>query len=189
MRQLTFGPGVQEVPKWSPDGRWITFDASPLFPDDPAFHTSIWTMRADGSHARQLTRNGFDVESVFSPDGTRIVFGRITGATPQGDQLEALYVMNTDGTRLHQIVPPRAGLEHPDWSPDGRSISFNIAPEAVQAAASGSVLVVHPDGGKLRVLLRPTDQLRFFKPVWSQTAASCSSAATTSRLTLTSSAP
>jgi TolB protein len=165
--QLTFGPGIQEVPKWSPDGRSITFDASPTFPDDPAFHTSVWTMSADGSHARQLTYDGFDVEPVFSPDGTRIAFGRITGLTPQGDQLEALYVMNADGSRLHQIVAPRAGLEHPDWSPDGRLISFNIAPEAAQAPASGSILVVHDDGGTPRVLRRPTDLLRFFKPVWS----------------------
>jgi Tol biopolymer transport system component len=104
---------------------------------------------------------------VFSPDGTRIVFGRITGVTPQGNQLEALYVMSTDGTRLRQIVAPRAGLEHPDWSPDGRLISFNIAPEAADAPESGSVLVVRPDGGTPRVLRAPTSQLRFFKPVWS----------------------
>src|SRR5204863_3927995 len=84
-----------------------------------------------------------------------------------GDQLEALYVINADGTRLQQIVPPRAGLEHPDWSPDSRFISFNIEPESPRAPASGSVLVVHPDGGTPRVLRQPTDQLRFFKPVWS----------------------
>jgi Tol biopolymer transport system component len=166
-RQLTSGPAIQEVPKWSPDGRWITFDAAPVFPDDPAFSTSIWVIRADGSDARQLTRDGFDVEPVFSPDGTRVVFGRITGVSAQGDQMEALYVVNTDGTGLHQIVAPRAGLEHPDWSPDGRLISFNIAPEAAAASESGSVMVVHPDGGSLQVLRRPTERLRFFKPVWS----------------------
>jgi TolB protein len=166
-RQLTFEPGIQEVPKWSPDGRSITFDASPTLPDDPTFHTSVWIINADGSRARQLTYDGFDVEPVFSPDGAQIVFGRITGFTPQGDQLEALYVMDADGGRLHQIVAPRAGLEHPDWSPDGRLISFNIAPESVQAPASGSVQVVHPDGGTPRVLRQPTDQLSFFKPVWS----------------------
>jgi Tol biopolymer transport system component len=38
-RQLTFGSGIQEVPRWSPDGRRITFDASPLSPADPNFST------------------------------------------------------------------------------------------------------------------------------------------------------
>ena len=129
VRQLTFGKGIQEVPKWSPDGRWITFDASPDFPDEPGFHTDIWTMRADGTGARQLTSGAFDVEPVFSPDGRRIAFGRITGVDAQGFQLEAVYVINTDGTHLREVVPPLADLEHPDWSPDGAWISFNIAPE------------------------------------------------------------
>jgi Tol biopolymer transport system component len=64
-------------------------------------------------------------------------------------------------------VPPRAGLEHPDWSPDGRQISFNIAPEAVQANDSGSVLLVRADGGTPRLLRGAGERLRFFKPVWS----------------------
>ena len=165
VRQLTFGPAVQEVPKWSPDGRWITFDAAPTF--GPDFSTSIWVMRADGSGARLLTDDGFDVEPVFSLDGRRIAFGRITGIDGQGDQLEALYVVNADGTGLRQVLAPRPGLEHPDWSPDGRWISFNIAPEAAAAPNAGSVMVVHPNGRGLHVLRRPTDRLQFFNPVWS----------------------
>ena len=162
VRQLTFGKGIQEVPKWSPDGRQITFDASPAFPGEPGFHTDIWTMRADGTGARQLTSGAFDVEPVFSPDGRQIAFGRITGVDAQG-QLEAIYVINTDGTHLREVVPPLANLEHPDWSPDGTWISFNIAPEAPNAA----VMVVHPDGTGLRVVRSSDNQFSLFKPVWS----------------------
>jgi Tol biopolymer transport system component len=124
-------------------------------------------MRADGSHARQVTSDGFDVEPVFSPDGKRIAFGRITGVTAAGDQLEAVYVVDVDGTHLRQVVPPLAGLEHPDWSPNGAWISFNIAPESVNAPDSGSIITVHPNGNGLRVLQGLSDDLRFFKPVWS----------------------
>ena len=163
VRQLTFGKGIQEVPKWSPDGRQITFDASPAFPGEPGFHTDIWTMRADGTGARQLTSGAFDVEPVFSPDGRQIAFGRITGVDAQGGQLEAIYVINTDGTHLREVVPPLANLEHPDWSPDGTWISFDIAPEAPNAA----VMVVHPDGTGLRVVRSSDNQFSLFKPVWS----------------------
>ena len=163
VRQLTFGEGIQEVPKWSPDGRRITFDASPDLPDAPGFHTDIWIMRANGTDVRQLTRGAFDVEPVFSPDGRRIAFGRITGVDAQGFQLEAIYVINTDGTGLRQVVPPLADLEHPDWSPNGAWISFNIGPDQPHAA----VMVVHPNGKGLRVLRRSDNRLRLFKPVWS----------------------
>jgi TolB protein len=167
MRQISFGAGFQEVPKWSPTGRLIVFDASPVLPDAPGFHTSIWVMRADGSHIRQVTHRGFDVEPVFSPDGTRIAFGRITGTNTDGDQLEALYVVGVDGRHLHRVVAATAGLEHPDWSPNGRWISFNIAPEAAGARGAGSILAVHPDGNGLHALRRWTQRFKFYKAVWS----------------------
>jgi dipeptidyl aminopeptidase/acylaminoacyl peptidase len=163
-RALTSAPGVQEAPDWSPDGRWIAYDA--YDPAQPVFSTSIWVMRADGSGARQVTRGGFDVEPVFSPDGTRIAFGRLTDDSPAG-QLEALYVVNTDGTGLRQVIAPRAGLEHPDWSPDGRSLIVNIGPEYADAADAGAVLSIRPDGRGLHVLRPPTSHLRFFKATWS----------------------
>jgi TolB protein len=166
-RQITFGRGLQEVPRWSPDGRWITFDSSPVAPDNPSFSTSIWIMRPDGSDTRRITRGGFDVEPVFSPSGAKVAFGRIAGTNASGDQLEALDVVNVTGKLLRRVIPARAGLEHPDWSPDGRWITFNIEPLTAGTAAAGAILAVHPNGRGLHILRRATARLRFFKAVWS----------------------
>lgn len=71
--------------------------------------------------------------------------------------------MKTDGTRRRRIVAPTLGLEHPDWSPNGRWITFNIAPEAPRAA----VMAVRPNGRHLRVVRSSTGRFELFKPVWS----------------------
>ena len=101
-RSLTSAPGVQEGPKWSPDGRLITYDAFAAGQDP--FAVSIWVMRSDGTDPHELTQGFIDVEPVFSPDGTRIACGRISGDSPEG-QLEAVYVVNVDGTGLREILP------------------------------------------------------------------------------------
>ena len=163
-RTLTANAGVQEAPDWSSDGKWIAYNSF-TFDTGPSA-ISIWIMRADGSDARMLTEGAIDVEPVFSPDGSKLAFGRIVGDSPQG-QLEAIYVVNADGTGLREVVPARAGLEHPDWSPDGRSIVFNIAPENPVAADTGAIMSVQPDGQRLHVLVPGTKELRFFKPSWS----------------------
>lgn len=165
-KTLTSETGVQEAPKWSPDGESIAYDGFPFPVDEANFAISIWVIHADDSDPRQLTHDALDVEPVFSPDGTKIAFGRITGDSPDG-QLEGIYVIKADGTGLREVVAPRAGLEHPDWSPDGRSITFNIAPENPAAADSGSILAVRPDGSGLRVLQQATSRFKFFKAVWS----------------------
>jgi len=168
-RQLTFGRGIQGDARYSHDGRSLAFDASTLLPDDPGFSTDIWVMGVDGSQPRQVTRGGFDVEPVWSPDGQQIAFGRIVAPTSPTDfsQNEGVYVVRTDGSDLHEVVPPRPGLEHPAWSPDGSRLVFNISPEAQSAPGSGSVFAVSPDGSGLHVVRAADDRWFFFKPVWS----------------------
>ena len=68
LRVITSGPGIHEIPSWSPSGRRIVFDYSPeADPSKPGFQTRLWTMRADGSRARPLPmrRPGFDVEPKY----------------------------------------------------------------------------------------------------------------------------
>ncbi len=161
-RHLTSGPGIQEAPKWSPDGQWIAFDRSLQLPDDPGFSTAIWVMRADGSQKRRITFGGFDIEPVFSPDGRQIAFGRITGVNGDGVQQEGLYVMDRDGSHLREIAPATLGVAHPDWSPDGRWIAFTSEPGGPE-----SVYEVHPDATALHSLRPATARFQFYKPIWS----------------------
>src|SRR4051812_9523496 len=79
-RIITRGPGIHEVPSWSPDGPRIVFDFSPTSdPNTPDFHTSLWTMRADGGGQRPLPvfPSGFDVEPKYSANGRWIAFDRL----------------------------------------------------------------------------------------------------------------
>jgi TolB protein len=56
--RLTHGEGNSENPRFSPDGRHI------VFASDRAGTYDIYTMRADGTHVRRLSRNG----NCFTPD-------------------------------------------------------------------------------------------------------------------------
>jgi WD40 repeat protein len=166
-REIVFSePGIQDSPDWSPDGQWIAFNA--MDASLPYFSTSIWMVRPDGSDPTRVTSGGFDVEPVFSPDSSQIAFTRIVeNGDDEHPQVNSLHVVNIDGTGLREVVPARAGLEHPDWSPDGKWLGFNIAPENGQLADSGSLLAVRPDGKALHVLRARTADLGFFKMAWS----------------------
>ena len=61
LTRLTWGEGNNENPRWSPDGRHIVFSSNRAGTYD------IYSMRADGSDVRRLTRGG----NCFTPDWSK----------------------------------------------------------------------------------------------------------------------
>jgi Tol biopolymer transport system component len=72
LRQLTEGPGIDRVPRWSPDGQWIaTFS-------DRTKELQVWVIRPDGSDSRQVTNISSSV-AAWSPDSRRMAVARGAG--------------------------------------------------------------------------------------------------------------
>jgi Tol biopolymer transport system component len=115
---LTNDADYQDKPQWSPDGTKILYEAdvtdiltSNTFPD-------VFVMNADGSGKTNLTNTpaAGDFSPVWSPDGTKIAFGR-----SYDDQ--GIYVMDSDGS--DQVNLTQTNYDgYPSWSPDGTKIAF-----------------------------------------------------------------
>jgi Tol biopolymer transport system component len=78
--QLTFTPENENAPRWSPDGKYISFlSARP----GPAKGTQVWVLERTGGEARQLTQLKGGVSSYrWSPDSTRLAIVRRDGDEP-----------------------------------------------------------------------------------------------------------
>lgn len=110
-RQLTSGPGPKTYPVFSPDGRFVAYEAE----------NDIWSVDVESGRAARLTTNvAADRSAAWSPDGREIVFASSRWNRP------ALYVMSARGEReaLRRITPEGFSGAVPVWTRDGQWILF-----------------------------------------------------------------
>jgi Tol biopolymer transport system component len=116
--QITKPPLLTQLPRWSPDGKWIAFMGK-----DPG---QKWRVRVvsvnGGSYAPVTTVNDEEGAPTWSPDSSQIAFGGMTQPPERTSGQLVIHIFNLKTGQLSQ-VPGSEGLWTARWSPDGRYIS------------------------------------------------------------------
>jgi len=133
-------------PRWSPDGRYLAYIATPAGADK----AQIMLMDRRGGDARPITQVKGDIgEYAWAPDGKRLVFAMeqseegAAQKSPRPIVIDALhfkddadgylgaghgrhlYLIDIDGKRVDALTTDdKFNEDMPAWSPDGRRIAF-----------------------------------------------------------------
>jgi len=139
--QLTFEPGLETDPSWSPDGRFVAYAS------DQSGNFDIWVRSIGEGNSVQVTSSpAHDWQPNWSPDGLSLVFRS-----------------EREGGGLF-VVPALGGSERklcgfgyrPRWSPDGSQVLFDSS--AYIGAVKSKTFVISATGGT------PRDVLNDFVP-------------------------
>jgi serine/threonine protein kinase/Tol biopolymer transport system component len=111
--QLTYAPLVASLPRWSPDGQRIAFDATQF-----GKPWKVFLVSAQGGDPREVSsENRGEFDPTWSPDGKQIAFGRQD--VPEAQNISVLDVQ----THQVSVLPGSQGTFSPRWSPDGRFLA------------------------------------------------------------------
>ncbi len=177
---------IYDDPELSPDGGRIALSTDR---DSTQFEEGIAVVNRDGSGFRRLTTPTstdtvfvLDLSPAWSPDGSRLLFTRVTldntnQAAPKAST--ALYLVPSGGGAATAVANAADGYTA-DWSPDGTKIVFAALPAATTANPdpdSGPLVVVNADGTGGRTTLGPVGLM----PAWSPDGTTIAYATVTAR--------
>jgi TolB protein len=136
--QLTNTPEYESSPSWSPDNRWLAYEA--YVPDETGGNLEIFVRTLDGSQdvVRLTTDPAADFEPAWSPSGRTIAF---VSTRQDGKDI---WVANLDqSTHMFSNLSqdPDLAETSPVWSPDGSMLSWT----ALDADGMETIRIWNPD--------------------------------------------
>jgi TolB protein len=141
LRQLTQGPGNDQVPNWSRDGRRLVFYS------DRSGVDQLYRLEFPGGAVAPLTRDTFANRAAsWSPDGRTLLFQSERHGEPSD-----IYRMDANGGNARRLTT--SGVRHgvPYFSPDGRTIAFQGP-----SGTTSRIWIMNADGSGLRMLSAPS---------------------------------
>ena len=147
VNQITHIRGSQQssyMQQWAPDGHRL------VLMSEHTGEPELYIVRADGSRFHRVFDDPqrVDLFPTWSPDGSKLLFGRLSGRTGN----LALFTIRPDGTHLSRITGARIDHAGAQYTPDQSSIIFDGSGGGVIAA----LYRIDADGSNL-VQLTPTD--------------------------------
>jgi dipeptidyl aminopeptidase/acylaminoacyl peptidase len=127
-------------PQVAPDGSQIAFVKVTVNERKDGYNTSIWTVQTATGQTRQLTSGIRDSTPRWSPDGKFLCFVRVPEKDGRPDQPQ-LFMLSMAGGEAFQFTSLPRGAGGPQWSTDGKMISFYngaTAEEISKAAAKNA---------------------------------------------------
>ncbi len=116
--RITQSPLRAQLPRWSPDGKWIAFMG-----EDPGHGWRVRVVSVDGgSYAPVTPFNDEEGAPTWSPDSDQVAFGGMTQPSARTKGRLIIHILNLK-TRQLTDLPGSEGLWTARWSPDGRYIA------------------------------------------------------------------
>lgn len=111
-----------------------------------------------GAGGKALTTGFFSWGGAnWSPDGKTIIFTGNPDSTLHPDRRQggsAIYMMNADGSRFRRFLTMDAySLGNPEYSPDGKLISFSATPDEPRGFSQTQIGFVNADGSNPRIII------------------------------------
>ena len=177
--RLTQFDGQARFPEWSPEtgARKIVFEGRQDTAGGKRY--SVWLLDVDSGELTDLTQGSADSRPQWSPDGTRVVFGRATSDTNQNGAVTTadylgIYIYDLAGQTVTR-VENSAGLDNFQYAWNPANDDW-IAVCSVRRDVNGdgffnlddsrNLWLVRPDGGGEMEL--PLGDLNIFSPGFSQ---------------------
>ena len=162
-------------PAWQPDSSALAFLSDC---GKPGEQEDLYISRLDGSAARRITDlHGYVHSAAFSPDGAKIAFLYVDGATRPAGALAAMKppsgVIGEDGVEIQRVAVAAvnaASAEAPtmatpanlhvyefDWSPDSKSLAYIAAEPPGENNWWVAKLYTQSLGGEAKAILAPAE--------------------------------
>lgn len=120
---------------------------------------NVYIMCPDGSLQRKLTDTNGGIGAVVSHDRKKIYY--VDYGADTKEQINQIFVMNTDGTEKKQLTSGTMFRNHIDCSPDGKKIVFVGA----ESTKRNDIYVMNSDGSQIKWLT--DDEYHESDPKWS----------------------